>query len=221
MPGRSWARPIWLPRAPRRRRWRGSGESCSASTGWGPTTTSSIWAGTRCSPPRWSRASAAILGVELSLQSLFEASTVAGLARAVEAVAAGAGGRGRCRRSCACRGTASFPLSFSQERMWFLNQLDPGTSAYNLPQAVRLRGRLDVDRCSARCFTELVRRHETLRTVFAEVDGRPVQVIQPPAPIALEVVDLRHAAAGGARGRVAAAGRARRARGRSTCRAIL
>ncbi len=74
--------------------------------------------------------------------------------------------------------------------MWFLNQLDPETSAYNLPQAIRLSGRLDVE-VLHRCFTELVHRHETLRTTFALVDGRPVQRVQPPAPIALGVVDLR------------------------------
>ena len=74
--------------------------------------------------------------------------------------------------------------------MWFLNQLDPETSAYNLPQAVRLRGRLDVE-VLHRCFTELVRRHETLRTTFAVAGGQPVQRVQPPAPISLGVVDLR------------------------------
>ncbi|MFL6196328.1 MAG: amino acid adenylation domain-containing protein, partial [Thermoanaerobaculia bacterium] len=131
------------------------------------------------------------LGVELPLQRLFENPTVAELARAVEAARRDQEGWSlppilRVPRD------QSFPLSFSQERMWFLNQLDPGTSAYNLSRAVRLRGGLDVA-VLRRCFSELVRRHESLRTTFALVEGRPVQVIQPPAPIAIaiEVVDLR------------------------------
>ncbi|HEY3570220.1 MAG TPA: amino acid adenylation domain-containing protein, partial [Thermoanaerobaculia bacterium] len=80
---------------------------------------------------------------------------------------------------------------FSQERMWFLNQLDPGSSAYNLSRALRLRGRLDLT-VLGRCFSELIRRHETLRTSFALDDGRPVQVVRPPVPVAPDVVDLRH-----------------------------
>ncbi|HEY0553813.1 MAG TPA: amino acid adenylation domain-containing protein, partial [Thermoanaerobaculia bacterium] len=130
------------------------------------------------------------LGVELSLHRMFEAPTVAGLARAVEAARQEREGWSLPPIVRVPRG-ASFPLSFSQERMWFLNRLDPGTSAYNLSRAVRLHGTLDID-LLGRCFTELVRRHETLRTVFAEIDGRPVQVIRPPAPIDLELVDLRH-----------------------------
>ena len=129
------------------------------------------------------------LGVELPLQKLFETPTVAGLARAVEAARRRAGGMVSAPRSSASREADSFPLSFSQERMWFLNQLDPGTSAYNLSRAIRLRGRLDLSVLD-RCLTELIRRHETLRTCFAVVDGRPVQVIQPPAPARVEVVDL-------------------------------
>jgi amino acid adenylation domain-containing protein len=129
------------------------------------------------------------LGVEMPLQRLFEAPTVSGLARAVE----------EARRQkegwylppiLRVPRDRSFPLSFSQERMWFLNQLDPETSAYNLPQAVRLRGRLDVE-VLHRCFTELVRRHETLRTTFTLVEGQPVQRVQPPAPISFGMVDLR------------------------------
>ncbi len=132
----------------------------------------------------------ASLGVELPLQRLFEAPTVAGLARAVEEVRREREGLALPPIVRVPRGSF-FPLSFSQERMWFLNQLDPGTSAYNLPQALRLRGALDAE-VLGRSLAELVRRHETLRTTFSLVEGQPVQVIQPPAPIALEIVDLRH-----------------------------
>ncbi|HEY0514723.1 MAG TPA: condensation domain-containing protein, partial [Thermoanaerobaculia bacterium] len=128
------------------------------------------------------------LGVELPLQKLFETPSVAGLAHAVEAARRDQEGWSLPPLVRVPRGD-SFPLSFSQERMWFLNQLDPGTSAYNLSRAIRLRGRLDLTVLD-RCLTELIRRHETLRTCFAVVDGRPVQVIQPPAPARVEVVDL-------------------------------
>jgi amino acid adenylation domain-containing protein len=81
------------------------------------------------------------------------------------------------------------PLSFSQERMWFLHQLDPGSSAYNLCGAVRLRGTLN-GAVLERCFAELLRRHESLRTTFGWRDGEPVQVVQPPSGSVLSRVDL-------------------------------
>jgi amino acid adenylation domain-containing protein len=82
------------------------------------------------------------------------------------------------------------PASFAQERLWFLDQLEPGNPAYNMPAAVRLCGRLDVA-ALCRSLNEIVRRHETLRTTFAATDGRPVQVIAPVVTSPLAVVDLR------------------------------
>ncbi|HSK79061.1 MAG TPA: non-ribosomal peptide synthase/polyketide synthase, partial [Thermoanaerobaculia bacterium] len=88
------------------------------------------------------------------------------------------------------RPDASFPLSFAQERLWVIDQLEPGNIAYNLPMALRLEGRLDPELLS-RVFTEIVRRHETLRTTFGVGSGgRPVQVIAPPAPVPVPEVDL-------------------------------
>ncbi|HSF39107.1 MAG TPA: non-ribosomal peptide synthase/polyketide synthase [Thermoanaerobaculia bacterium] len=88
------------------------------------------------------------------------------------------------------RPDASFPLSFAQERLWVIDQLEPGNVAYNLPMALRLEGRLDPELLS-RVFTEIVRRHETLRTTFGVASGgRPVQVIAPPAPVSVPEVDL-------------------------------
>ncbi|MBV9773785.1 MAG: AMP-binding protein, partial [Gemmatimonadetes bacterium] len=81
------------------------------------------------------------------------------------------------------------PLSFAQQRLWFIDRLDPGTAAYDIYSALRLRGELDVS-VLRRALTEIVRRHETLRTVFAEVGGEAVQVIREPAPLPLPVVDL-------------------------------
>jgi hypothetical protein len=63
-----------------------------------------------------------------------------------------------------------FPLSFSQQRLWFLDQFEPGSSVYNIPSAIRLRGALDVSALE-RSFQEIVNRHEALRTTFSMVEG--------------------------------------------------
>ncbi|MEW5929980.1 MAG: amino acid adenylation domain-containing protein [Gemmatimonadota bacterium] len=128
-----------------------------------------------------------LLAVELPLRGLFEAPTVAGLAERVEALRR-AGlpvlppvlptGRG-----------GALPLSFAQERLWFIDRLEPGSAAYNVPVAWRLGGALD-GAALERALGEVVRRHEALRTVFAEVDGSPVQVIAPFGGFALAVEDL-------------------------------
>ncbi|HEU4883761.1 MAG TPA: condensation domain-containing protein, partial [Longimicrobium sp.] len=87
------------------------------------------------------------------------------------------------------RGEGPAPLSFSQRRLWFLDRMEPGNATYNLPNAVRLRGALDVPALE-RALGEIVRRHEALRTVFAEADGSPVQVIAPFGGFDLPVEDL-------------------------------
>src|SRR5437899_1892704 len=69
--------------------------------------------------------------------------------------------------------SGDLPLSFAQERLWFFDQWEPGNPLYNVPGAVRLVGRVDVGALEA-AFGELVRRHESLRTTFVSVDGRPV-----------------------------------------------
>jgi non-ribosomal peptide synthetase component F len=82
-----------------------------------------------------------------------------------------------------------FPASYAQERMWFLEQSQPGT-AYHMPAAVRVRGRLDLGLFD-RAVADLVRRHETLRTCFEADAGRPVQVVLGAAGVGVVVVDLR------------------------------
>src|SRR6476659_5354896 len=82
-------------------------------------------------------------------------------------------------------------LSFAQQRLWFLDQWEPGSSTYNLTTAVRLTGRLDFA-AFERSINEILRRHEALRTTFAAVDGQPVQVIASPKPFALPVRSLQH-----------------------------
>ena len=129
----------------------------------------------------------AALGVELPVRALFEAPTVARLAARAEA-ARGAGGAAEDPPRPRPEG-AQAPLSFAQERLWFLDRLEPGTTAYNVPAALRLRGPLDVAALD-RALEELVRRHEALRTVFLEVDGRPVQVVDEPGRWRVERADL-------------------------------
>jgi amino acid adenylation domain-containing protein len=130
----------------------------------------------------------AAFGIELPLRRLFESPTVSALAAAVEtarsegAIAAGPSIRRQRRHR-------EMPLSFAQERLWFLDQLEPGSTAYNIPAAVRLVGRLAVSVLAA-SLGEIVRRHEVLRTTFAVGAAGPVQVVAPPPPVIVPEVDL-------------------------------
>src|SRR6185503_5148613 len=81
-------------------------------------------------------------------------------------------------------------LSFSQQRLWFLEQLESGQAAYSVPVAVRLVGELNV-RALREALSEVVRRHEVLRTTFSTIDGQPVQVVSVPSALELPLVDLR------------------------------
>ena len=85
----------------------------------------------------------------------------------------------------------SIPLSFAQQRLWFFDQFEAGKSFYNLPGAIRLKGKLNVA-VLEQTFNEIVNRHEALRSTFTEVQGQPVQVIAPPVSrLLLPVIDLR------------------------------
>jgi amino acid adenylation domain-containing protein len=133
-------------------------------------------------------------GVELPLRRLFETPTVAGLAAAVDRLRAEAAGSVAPPLTPVSRmpdeqGRVRLPLSFAQQRLWFLDQLEPGGSLYNIPSAVRLVGELDLD-ALRRTFDSLAARHESLRTTFETVDGKPLQVIAPPAPLPFDVIDL-------------------------------
>ncbi|HVT17773.1 MAG TPA: amino acid adenylation domain-containing protein [Thermoanaerobaculia bacterium] len=92
-------------------------------------------------------------------------------------------------------GTAPAPLSFAQQRLWFLDRLDPGSPVYVIPLALRLVGALDGERLHA-CLSELRRRHEVLRTVFSSQGEEPVQVVLSRGDLALPVIDLTGLPAG-------------------------
>ena len=86
-------------------------------------------------------------------------------------------------------GGLSLPLSFAQQRLWFLDQWQPGTALYNVPAAVRLCGPLD-EAALERSLREIVRRHEVLRTTFPTENGQPTQVIVADQPLQMPLVDL-------------------------------
>jgi amino acid adenylation domain-containing protein len=126
--------------------------------------------------------------VELPLGELFAGPTVSHLAALVDAAkkdgsALPAPAIPRVDRSGELR------LSFAQERLWFLDQVMPGSSLYNVPAGLRIRGRLDVPALQ-QTFQELLRRHEVLRTSFSAQEGRPVQVIAPASRLGVPMVDL-------------------------------
>ncbi|HYN21157.1 MAG TPA: condensation domain-containing protein, partial [Thermoanaerobaculia bacterium] len=130
-------------------------------------------------------------GVEIPLRDLFEAPRLADLAGRVEAA-----------RRAGTSWTAPplipiapalrqgpLPLSFAQQRLWFVDRFEPGSPLYNVQVALHVEGPLG-SAVLMRCLGEVVRRHETLRTVFAAPEGSAVQVIQPAAPFVLPMVDL-------------------------------
>src|SRR5437899_299484 len=80
------------------------------------------------------------------------------------------------------------PLSFGQERLWFLDQLVPGNAAYNWPFAIRCRSALDLA-LYQKALDELARRHEILRTSYPIVNGAPVQMVAPAGSLRVEVTD--------------------------------
>src|ERR1700726_3041152 len=163
-------------------------------------------------------------GVELSLDALFQAPPVArpatvtaGRAAAARAPDVPAGAAAEAAAGAAVEAAAGAiaedeagggpaPLSFAQRRLWFLHQLEPGNPVHNLGAAVRCDGPLRAAALAA-ALSEIVRRHEVLRTGFAARGDEPAQLVFPPAPLPLPLVDLAGLPAPRRRG---AAGRAAR-----------
>ena len=130
-----------------------------------------------------------VLKVELPVRALFESPTVAELARRLEAMSGGPRGPEAPALVPTPRDGA-LPLSFAQQRLWFMDRLEPGSALYNIPMAMRLEGALDVE-VLERALDELVHRHESLRTTFQQGEREAFQLISPPSPLALARVDLR------------------------------
>jgi amino acid adenylation domain-containing protein len=129
------------------------------------------------------------LQIELPLRALFERPTVAGLAERIEETLR----NGHDLQSLPMLEVAregNLPLSFAQQRLWFLDQYEPNSSVYNIPSALRLRGCLNIGALE-QSLNEIIRRHESLRTTFSIVEGEPVQLIGPCLGSPLAVVDLR------------------------------
>ena len=137
---------------------------------------------------------ARLLKVELPLRGLFETPTVSALAAEAEKKL-GAQEPLQAAPIVALPRTGDLPLSFAQQRLWFLDRLLPDKAAYTIPAAWRLRGPLDA-LALQRSLDALVTRHETLRTRFAESEGGPVQLIDPPQSVALPLADLSAMAQG-------------------------
>jgi len=129
------------------------------------------------------------LGQDVPLRGMFEAPTVASLAEWIET------GKDHLLVPELVRDAdrgKDAPMTYSQQRLWFVDQLNPGIGSYTLPSTMRLHGELDLDAVKG-AYRDLVERHELLRTTFAAVDGEPRQIIQPtPDEIPVEYVDLRH-----------------------------
>ncbi|MGZ3459451.1 MAG: condensation domain-containing protein, partial [Archangium sp.] len=126
-------------------------------------------------------------GVQLPLRALFDEPRISALARHLES-APRPSGRQPPPVVRVPRGR-SFPLSYSQERIWRIYKLNPRSAGYNLPLAMRARGELEV-RALERAFQELIRRHESLRTTFHEEEGRGVQRVVDSVDFSLPVVRL-------------------------------
>ncbi len=126
--------------------------------------------------------------IDLPLKEVFEASTIRQLAEVIERERK-SGQTQKAPPITKIDRSQRLPLSFAQQRLWFLDQLQPGGSFYNIPGAVRLTGALNVSALE-QSLTEMVRRHESLRTTFDDEHGKPFMIIHEPQPVPLPLTDL-------------------------------
>ncbi len=132
--------------------------------------------------------------VDLSLRTFFESATVAGVTEKIESARRQAALASHLPLLVPVARDRDLPLSFAQQRLWFFDQLEPGNLFYSLPTAIRLSGKLDVAALQ-QALTEIVRRHEVLRTTYMNRGGQPVQVITPSTAVSLPITDLSEAQA--------------------------
>src|SRR6266508_2225647 len=129
-----------------------------------------------------------VFGVEIPLRAMFEEPTLGGLCRRVEAELRAGVGLQTPPIERASR-EKSLPPSFAQQRLWFIDQLEPGGAMYNIPSALRVRGELRRELLES-ALGEVVRRHEALRTRFELREGEPAQIIDRSSPVAAPVIDV-------------------------------
>ena len=129
------------------------------------------------------------LQIDLPLRALFEAPTIKGLGEKLHSITATGGDGGLMSAITPVSRQTALPLSFAQQRLWFLNELEGESAFYNLSWAVRLRGELDVEALRA-ALRAIIERHETLRTSFTVIEGQPFQVISDGTNLAFSVTDL-------------------------------
>ncbi|HKP51511.1 MAG TPA: amino acid adenylation domain-containing protein [Chloroflexia bacterium] len=129
-----------------------------------------------------------VLHAELPLRRFFETPTVAGLGESIEAALKG-GSVAPAPSLHRLPRRENLPLSFAQQRLWFLDQWQPASAAYNIPVVMRLDGSLQ-EEALRKSINAIVERHEALRTTFSVAGDRPVQVIAPALDVPLPVVDL-------------------------------
>jgi amino acid adenylation domain-containing protein len=127
--------------------------------------------------------------ISISLRQFFESPTIASVSAAISAVCRTAGTSSELRLEPCSRSTI-LPLSFAQQRLWFLDQWAPGNPVYNVCEAHRLKGRLDLDALE-KSLNEVVQRHEILRTTFPVLNDQPTQTIEPALRLKLAIIDMQ------------------------------
>jgi len=128
--------------------------------------------------------------LDIPLRNIFEYPTVASFTENIEIAQRSQGGV-QAPPIMAVSRQQEIPLSFAQQRLWFLDQLEPNTSNYNIPESARIKGSLDPEILN-HCLNEVIQRHEALRTNFVSVAGTPQQIIHPKLEMILETHDVRH-----------------------------
>ncbi|MDJ0732575.1 MAG: amino acid adenylation domain-containing protein [Nostocaceae cyanobacterium] len=128
-------------------------------------------------------------GVEIPLPKLFASADLAALATQIEIEMRG--GKQVIGTIFPVSRDKNLPLSFAQQRLWFFDQFEPGSPSYNLPRAVRLRGKININ-ALANSLKEIIRRHEIFRTSFGTYNGQPIQIISDYIDFKLPVIDLQN-----------------------------
>ncbi len=129
-----------------------------------------------------------VFQIELPIRTLFDLPTIAEMGAQIESVCYEH--KAQVMPVTPVQRTGVLPLSFAQQRLWFLEQLEGPGAAYNIPVAIRITGQFQIP-IMEQMLNEVLRRHEALRTTFSQVAGTPVQVIAPVSPITLPIVNVQ------------------------------